>query len=350
MGTPSLTAVFFYVGVLAIIYLCKECRVMPLSVEQIRELNKVHLYVSSCSDPVGNEETPQNESFVPTSPHVWSMGMFSEGGLQLDSALQDLQPWEFGEKLMKTNVGELASGVLNRYAGIVPQVDYNHFYTYKGTNPLSFSTKCFLVLEEGVDEDFFNPLLRLFFLAYPARGANAMDWVAGKATELKAWADKRRSEAAEKAEKAKKEGKDNKDIRPIEDTFYTIIDKGASGLKEAMGLASDAVESQLGTSYSLHVPPTVKTVNTSSSGRGLDSIEIDGHRVQYYRSNGSGLSVCYGNNYIPNVIITGININIPKLYYHGGFPQVIEVGLSFKTLRVVSANMMYDIVRGRIVQ
>ncbi len=344
MGTPSLTAVFFYVGVLAIIYLCKECRVMPLSIEQIRELNKVHLYVSSCSDPVGNEETPQNESFVPTSPHVWSMGMFSEGGLQLDSALQDLQPWRFGENLMKTDVGKLASGVLNRYAGIVPQVDYNHFYTYNGTNPLSFSTKCFLVLEEGVDEDFFNPLLRLFFLAYPARGANAMDWVAGKATELKAWADKQRSAAAEKKDK-----KEN-DIRPLEEAFYTIIDKGASGLQEAMGLMSDVVETQLGTSYSLHVPPTVKTVNTSSSGRGLDSIEIDGHRVQYYRSNGSGLSVCYGNNYIPNVIITGININIPKLYYHGGFPQVIEVGLSFKTLRVVSANMMYDIVRGRIVQ
>ena len=347
MGTPSLTAVFFYVGVLAIIYLCKECRVMPLSIEQIRELNKVHLYVSSCSDPVGNEETPQNESFVPTSPHVWSMGMFSEGGLQLDSALQDLQPWKFGENLMKTNVGQLASGVLNRYAGIVPQVDYNHFYTYNGTNPLSFTTKCFLVLEEGVDEDFFNPLLRLFFLAYPARGANASDWVAGKATELKAWADKKREALKSKEDK---EGKKDNGIRPLEEAFYTIIDKGASGLRDAMGWVSEAAETQLGTSYSLHVPPTVKTVNTSSSGRGLDSIEIDGHRVQYYRSNGSGLSVCYGNNYIPNVIITGININIPKLYYHGGFPQVIEVGLSFKTLRVVSANMMYDIVRGRIVQ
>ena len=320
---------------------------MPLSIEQIRELNKVHLYVSSCSDPVGNEETPQNESFVPTSPHVWSMGMFSEGGLQLDSALQDLQPWKFGENLMKTNVGQLASGVLNRYAGIVPQVDYNHFYTYNGTNPLSFSTKCFLVLEEGVDEDFFNPLLRLFFLAYPARGANAMDWVAGKATELKAWADEKRKALKSKEDK---EGKKDNGIRPLEEAFYTIIDKGASGLQNAMGLVSEVAETQLGTSYSLHVPPTVKTVNTSSSGRGLDSIEIDGHRVQYYRSNGSGLSVCYGNNYIPNVIITGININIPKLYYHGGFPQVIEVGLSFKTLRVVSANMMYDIVRGRIVQ
>lgn len=341
MGTPSLTAVFFYVGVFTIIYLCKECRVMPLSIEQIRELNKVHLYVSSCSDPVGNEETPQNESFVPTSPHVWSMGMFSEGGLQLDSALQDLQPWGFGEKLMKTSVGELASGVLNRYAGIVPQVDYNHFYTYNGTNPLSFTTKCFLVLEDGVDEDFFNPLLRLFFLAYPARGANVMDWVSGKATELKAWADERREAL---------KGKDDSGIRPLEEAFYTIIDKGASGLQDVMGWTSDMAEAQLGTSYSLHVPPTVKTVNTSSSGRGIDSIEIDGRRVQYYRSNGSGLSVCYGNNYIPNVIITGININIPKLYYHGGFPQVIEVGLSFKTLRFVSANMMYDIVRGRIVQ
>lgn len=305
---------------------------MPLSIEQIRELNKVHLYVSSCSDPVSSTKSRQAESFVPTSPHVWSMGMFSEGGLQLDSALQDLQPWQSGEKVAGTKIGALVTGSFNRLAGIVPQVDYNRFYTYNGTNPLSFSTKCFLVLEDEVEEDFFNPLLRLFFLAYPVRGVNAVDYVA--------------SLAREGAEKLKGMGGSNK----LFSAFFDLLGEGVEKISEYLGYGMDLAETQLGTSYSLHVPPTVKTINIGNNGWGADSIEIDGHRVQYYRSNGSGLSVCYGNNYIPNVMITSISLNIPKLYYHGGFPQVIEVGLTFKTLRVVSANMMYDIVRGRIVQ
>ena len=162
---------------------------MPLSIEQIQELNKVHLYVSSCSDPamsMGASDSTMSGDVSrggsSGSSSVWTMGMYSEGGLQIDSALKGVggdNAWGLKKTTEKFS-DSLIGGLANRLGGYVLQLDYNQFYNYSGSEPLRFSSKCFLVLRTSVEEDFFNPLLRLFFLTYPTRsGASVQEGLQG---------------------------------------------------------------------------------------------------------------------------------------------------------------------------
>lgn len=323
---------------------------MPLSIEQIQELNKVHLYVSSCSDPAMS--TGESDSTMSGdasrggssgSSSVWTMGMYSEGGLQIDSALKGVggdNAWGLKKTTEKFS-DSLIGGLTNRLGGYVLQLDYNQFYNYSGSEPLRFSSKCFLVLRTSVEEDFFNPLLRLFFLTYPTRsGASVQEGLQGAIRsgldQLESWRGRLQSSLSGDSSKV------------LNKAGVAIADAGSFILQVFDGLAKDLgdfTRASTGSVYAMYTPPTFTTFGDHRA-----SVYFNGHEVRYFSKTGSGLSVCYGNVYIPNVFITGLSINIPKLYYHGGFPQVIEVSISYQTLRPATSNLLYDIVRGRITQ
>ena len=56
---------------------------MSLSVQQIRDLNKIQLFVTSCSDPAGEYSDGSS-----STADVWSFGMYSEGGLGLEAPIK----------------------------------------------------------------------------------------------------------------------------------------------------------------------------------------------------------------------------------------------------------------------
>ena len=60
------------------------------------------------------------------------------------------------------------------------------------------------------------------------------------------------------------------------------------------------------------------------------------------------MALGYGRTYVDDVFIRSLSVRIPELYYDGGFPQVIEVSLTFETLRVATADMLYGAVTGRL--
>ena len=73
---------------------------MPLDIQRLRELNKLSLYVTCCSDPAGRLSMG--------SAGVWKFSMYSEGGLGLDAGIttEDLIPGGVGS----TNIGKFLSG------------------------------------------------------------------------------------------------------------------------------------------------------------------------------------------------------------------------------------------------
>lgn len=309
-----------------IIYLYKHCLFMSLSLDSIRELNRLHLLVTSCSDPAGLQDNSRGSAFV------WSVDLLSEGGLSLSAPLsvgQDLLSKAMtldpnGKGFLHataSNISNLGSSLW----GIVPQMDYARKYTFGGSQEVSFSAKCYLCLEEGLESDFFIPLLRLFFLAYPTRTdfGITLHSMADTLTQFSG----------------------NSNLKEFVDEVHSWLNKVqslVSGKKSGDGVLGYAMR-EVGDVYSMVAPPTFNSwLNRSSQ------IRYNGRDVQYFSVEGSGLAVCYGNMYIPDVVITGIDVSVPKLYYHGGFPQVIEVSLSFKTLRVATSNLMFDIMRGRV--
>lgn len=306
---------------------------MPLDIQRLRELNKLSLYVTCCSDPAGRLSMG--------SAGVWEFSLYSEGGLGLDAGIttEDLIP---GGGVGSTNIGKFLSGAAQIGWGLVPQVDYSRKFLFQGTSPLSFSSKCYLVLEDDVVSDFYDPLLRLFFLTYPQRG----DEMSKSITES---VSRFASDFSKDAEKHK-------------DSFwYSLADfllrgnSGSGGISGAVDWVSKNFNGLFGDVYSLHAPPTFRSPIVSwvtggrKSGVGRDTRTLsNGVEVHYYPSTNSGLSVGYGRSFVSNVYIKSLGVSIPKLYYSGGFPQVMEVSLTFETLRVATSDMLFDSLSGRM--
>lgn len=305
---------------------------MSLSVQQIRDLNKIRLFVTSCSDPAGEYSDGSS-----STAGVWSFGMYSEGGLGLEAPIKTTSVFGAlpGSGFGATIVGQTLGSALQVGWGLVPQVDYPHKFKFQGSEPLSFSVKCYLVLATSVQHDFFAPLLRLFFLTYPRRttdpdsGAaiSVQDWFRDHAKELDAsiqdWISALNT--------------------PSTRNIYNFLSKLSSGAADAVSGVSDFVDKYVGSVYPLVTPPTFRTRGSNTPSR-----FPWGGSVRYYQTSGSGLALGYGRTYVDDVFIRSLSVRIPELYYDGGFPQVIEVILTFETLRVATADMLYGAVTGRL--
>lgn len=305
---------------------------MSLSVQQIRDLNKIRLFVTSCSDPAGEYSDGSS-----STAGVWSFGMYSEGGLGLEAPIKTTSVFGAlpGSGLGDTLVGQVLGSALQVGWGLVPQVDYPHKFKFQGSAPLSFSVKCYLVLETSVAHDFFAPLLRLFFLTYPRRttdpasGASisVQDWFRAHANELDAsiqdWISALNT--------------------PSTRNIYNFLSNLSSGASDAVSGVSSFVDKYVGSVYPLVTPPTFRTRGSNTPSR-----FSWGGSVRYYQTSGSGLALGYGRTYVDGVFIRSLSVRLPELYYAGGFPQVIEVNLSFETLRVATADMLYGAVTGRL--
>lgn len=334
---------------------------MPLSLEQIRELNKVTLYVTCCTDPV-----PVDGGGSSVGAPVWSLGMYSGGGFPLHGSV-DIGPWDWAGMVNTKkegggwleSVGKILGNVGQLGFGLTPQLDMVQKMWLKSTEPLKFVMSCYLCLEESVEEDLLKPLSRLFFLTYPVRavgvGEEFGEWGSTIAGEVRSLARGIEGSmggggllAAAPAWVKGLGGFTVDGLSVLADLF-----------EKAGGDGRDGFQRWFGEVYLLHCPPTFRSFLFGDLFEGVkgwlfESLGFStssyctygGRRVDYIETPGSGLTVCYGGSLISNCFIRDLDIKIPKLYYRGGYPGVVEVTITFETLRRGSANMYRDIIYG----
>lgn len=132
---------------------------MPLSLEAIRNLNKMKFIVECCKDPAG---APENNG-----GSTWAFELYSDGGIQFGAQIQNEDL--LTGFLSNNRFASLVKRGVQIFTGVLPQIDISRKYLYGGSNPISFPLKTYLVLETDPQEDFINPLIRLFYLTYPHR-------------------------------------------------------------------------------------------------------------------------------------------------------------------------------------
>lgn len=353
---------------------------MPLSLEKIRELNKVSLYVTCCSDPCpafgSSLPTVSGDSGLKGSgvrvSDPWVLGMYSSGGFPLSSGVEYGDRVDDAIKAMGSDGPFWSHGFfkalgmgLQQGWGLMPQLDYAHKMYLKSSAPLKFSLKCYLCLETSVYDDFLRPLSQLFFLTYPTRSSDsdALTTLVDKASDgvrkLGEWSSEMRSSYSSKlpasgvGEASGVGGSESGGVYVWWDRFMQslfsvgelsagAVEEGLSWLKEtAIPWLNHALGDGL---YLLYCPPTCRSL--WFAGSGSREVTYGGNTVYYYDVVGSGLLVKYGSVVVPDCVITSLNIDIPKLYYRGGYPGLIEVELGFQTLRVGTSNLLRDTVHG----
>lgn len=336
---------------------------MPLSLQSIRELNKVHFYVTCCADPApfvlqGRADDASGVSEQVFGANAWSFGMFQSGGLSFGSFVKEpSNAWGGLDALLQGGSG--SSGIWKKVGaglqyglGIVPQVDYAHKYSYSGTNPVSFDLSCYLVLESDVVQDFFAPLVRLLFLTYPTRRvhpigskeavANMVGSVWGKKERLSGKSDAEAAAASQSAAASVLRAYDK--AKEVASDFADALGYKDSVVESFVNWVSGEISGGIGSMYFMEVPPPFR-----SHFSGDTTIQFLGSEIPVFPvASGTGLALSYGNTYIPNIYFRSMSVSIPELYYEGGFPQVMEVKLSCSTIRVATADSLYGSITGRI--
>lgn len=266
-----------------------------LSVEAIRELNKIKFIVECCDDPVGEFSSTTSTSSKMRGQALWSFSLYSSGGFSISGGKQDADT--FLKSFMKGNsaVNFLKQAV--SFTGYVPQIDISRKYLYGGTSPISFDVKVFLVLETDPVTDFLNPLTRLLYLTYPHRVFNATD----KVTE---W------------------------ITAGRDSIMQKFQEGVNEFKVSswvLNALQALIDTFVGEVCVLGVPPPYN---------------------MWTGIAGSGLSIKYGGFVFPDIFINNMSIVSPILLYDGGYPPYLELNLSLETSRLATFDLLLSMFKG----
>ena len=64
-----------------------------------------------------------------------------------------------------------------------------------------------------------------------------------------------------------------------------------------------------------------------------------------FKKAGSGLDFRYGGVLISDVFIKSMRVEVPTLYYEGGYPPVLQVTLDLATFRPLTATAFNKIMR-----
>lgn len=289
---------------------------MSFSIESIRNLNKIHLLAMGIKQKENRIASTTAWQRTPTSP--WRVSMYGGasvgigGAIQYENTLQGIVDSITNQRIVK-----LAMSVANRGFGIAPNIDIPRKYLYSGVENLSFNVRGMLVLENDLVEDYFVPIEKLAYLAFPDRGIplNVGEQIKKLSDKLQKWL---------------------KDNYNIEYSFTNSVGAAYNMIAAALGKegvsATDSGEKGFegikqfltditGTGYSMTVPPTFN-----------------------YLQAGSGLDFRYGGILISDVFIKSLKFDIPKLYYQGGYPAVINVDMMLETMRPITATAITKIL------
>lgn len=299
---------------------------MAVSVDAIRRLNKMKFIVECCDDPAegllnsasstSTDQTtqsgvsPSGGTSSNSFGSAWTFSLYSDAGLRLDGSINQ---GDFLNGLLKSNK-LVQTGA--RYAsityGIVPQIDIARKYLFNGTTPLSFSVSLYCVLDEDPVADLLAPVLRLAYLTYPHRYKSVDEIPSQIVAFIRNFLGKLES----------------KFISPAiqESSLYKMV-KGAGEF--VFDTAEAFFDTYLTDASLLRMPPTFN----------MNSV---------VGASNSGLSLRYGSILLTDIYFKGMSIEIPTLFYEGGFPPYIKVTMSCETLRVMTYDLLLNILSGVI--
>lgn len=294
-----------------------------LSVENIRKLNRAHLLAIEVPLPSGENwgETDSNSDSavkgVPAGKAPWHVSLYTSSGISLSGNVEASSP--FADILGNITRNKVVSTIAH-IAGLSPQFDFSQKYMFMGTQPLSFSIQGALILENDPVTDYLIPLKRLSYLTYPSRATPlTLDGV---------------FDSINKAIIAmgKDQTKFGQTVMGLRDNLGSVVNFVVGGLsvdtanqsgKDGWEQIKDFMGRTLGSLYPLIPPPTFD-----------------------WERSGSGLDFKYGTTLISDVFIKSLKVDIPTLYYEGGWPPYMTVSLELGTFRNITYDLFNDILQG----
>lgn len=280
---------------------------MSLSIESIRELNKMHLLAVNIP-----QKASAKTKWAASGEYPWKVSLYAGSSLALGGAIQITDP--LSSILNSVTQNKWVAGALNIAQGgwgIAPQLDIAQKYLYSGVDPLTFQVTGLLVLQNDLEEDFLTPLEQLSYLTFPDRGSVL---AVGKSIED--------LQNGLKKLVGDKLGFLTNLTNNLGALYNTLT--GNEGSPDAQGWKAfqDSFNEWIGQVYTMKVPPTFD-----------------------FKKAGSGLDFRYGGVLISDVFIKSMRVEVPTLYYEGGYPPVLQVTLDLATFRPLTATAFNKIMR-----
>lgn len=290
-----------------------------LSIENIRKLNRAHLLAIEVPLPPGEGwgETDSAVKNVPAGKAPWHVSLYTSSGISLNGSVDTSAP--MGDLLSKATSNKVVSWGMQA-VGLSPQFDFSQKYNFMGTKPLQFSIQGALVLENDPTTDYIIPLKRLAYLTYPARALPvSLDALfEGISAAVKALdADRTKLGSVLMNVRSNLGALLNASFSDLNWTESSA--KGDAGWDQINSFMAKV----LGKMYAMVPPPT----------------------FDWFRS-GSGLDFKYGNTLISDVYIRSFNVQVPTLYFEGGWPPYMQVSLELGTFRNMTYDLFNSIIQG----
>lgn len=269
---------------------------MPLSIDAIRRLNQISIV--AIDHKVPDETGIKKDAGVSSGTETTSTG----GGREsFRVSFYTTTPLSMGSSVNMSETGGINSlipakigGIVSAFSGYAPQLDIERRFAYQGTSPMKFDIKGYLLLDESAEKDYWEPILKLSYLAYPMRVnimQNVEDWINKQADNLGA-----------------------------------MLPGWAQTFLFGEGKPSDVLWDALGNPSLLKLPESLQRLNQAGIG-----------------GNRPYIVMRYGGMRFPSVIIRDFHAQIPMLYYEGGLPPYIEISMTVETLRTTSFDLMREI-------
>ncbi len=285
---------------------------MPFSINSIREINQFHLLAiniptdgSDWADPTAGEKQTVG------GKKPWKVSLYATNGLTVGGSIQTTEPLgSYFNKIFDNKAINFATQWLA--PGLVPQFDFAQKLRYSGNSPLTFTVVGSLVLQNSIEDDFLIPLKKLAYLTFPKRSfklsiSDTIDWIQKKCASYF--------------------GDDSflaNVTNNVGSLVGTIVGSSKSG-QEIWQSMVDSFNRVVGQVYFMESPPTFRMTKT-----------------------GSGLDLRYGKVLISDVYIRSLQVNLPTLYYEGGFPAVIPITMEMGTFRPITADSFYKMLSGKV--
>lgn len=203
---------------------------------------------------------------------------------------------------------------LSNVLGYVPAFDYPRKFSYRGTEPLKFQLNCILRLKTDPIKDFVDPLRCLMGLYLPSRKRYTED------TYVSVWGSEERV-LRQKGQAVSLSGWVDDKLKHARKSFNEFLAENEwinkiAGLLGIDSLSVGNLEDIVGKIYPLELPFP------------YDPKSVKGH-----------LTMRLGRMRMPDVVITGVSLNIPVLLYEEGYPDHIKLTINVETLRIATTDM-----------
>lgn len=204
-----------------------------------------------------------------------------------------------------------AAGMLNTVLsllGTTSALDIPRKYSFRGTDPLSFSQQCYLVLEDSVEQDFvhwFDNLIKL----YLPKSVNT----------FKETAPAGLSDVA----------------KFVDDAFSALGD----GFSDLTGLITSFISKDLS---------QWSTRSLTELRKGIRYLKIPDALSPVDFNESQSLTFERGAIKISGLFIKSVSITIPELLYEGGYPPYIGLNITFESFRPASDRSFTDFFKGQV--